>query len=638
MADLLNLGTSALLSLQRAISTTGHNIANVGTEGYSRQQANFATLPSQFLGGNYIGTGVTTASIARSYDQFLTSEVRSRTASESGFQAFYELSSRLDGVLADPDVGLTSALDGFFGAVHDAANNPGSLPERQVLLGEAEALASNFHYLDDNFRTLGNELNAKIEASVTEINALAQSIADLNGEVVRATARSSGEPPNDLLDTRDQLINELAEMVGVTTVEQSDGGINVMVGKGQPLVVGSTASQLQTAANPFDASQRIVGVASPSGELVDIGRFLDGGELGATLSFRQRVLDPAINQLGLLAVGIAETFNAQHQLGMDLNGQAGGEFFLPLQASFGAHPGNSGSASLSIDITDAAALTGDDYSLRFNGGQWTLRNLTTDVSQTGAGPFTVDGLTINVGGAPANGDTFTIQPTRQGASLFSVAIDQPEDFAAASPLRSGSELSNAGDSYIGNLLVTDASGLPLAGQVTLTFNPDALGVGVPGFDLAGIGGGPLAYDPATQGGGALFSVGGMEFSVSGDPQPGDELTITNNIGGSGDNRNALVLAGMQTSPILSGGTASYQDTYSRLVADVAVQSKQAKSSAATESALLAQASNARDSVSGVNLDEEAANLIRYQQAYQAAAQMISVADQLFQTLLNATRR
>jgi len=217
-------------------------------------------------------------------------------------------------------------------------------------------------------------------------------------------------------------------------------------------------------------------------------------------------------------------------------------------------------------------------------------------------------------------------------------LNRPEDFAAASPLRSQEELTNTGSAVIGGLAVTDISGLPLAGPVTLTFNPDAMGAGVPGFDVAGMAGGPLAYDPSSDSNGKTLSLAGFEFAVSGEPQPGDEFIIENNANGSGDNRNALLLAGLQTSRELMGGTASYQDTYGSLVADIAVQTRQAKTNSTTESVLLEQAVAARDSVSGVNLDEEAANLIRFQQAYQAAAQMIAVADQLFQTLLNATRR
>ena len=638
MASILNVGTSALLSLQQAITTTGHNIANVNTEGYSRQRVNFDTLTPQLSGGSYIGSGVATDSIERIFDQFLNSEVQSRNSAQSGSQAYYDLASRVDSLLADPDVGLSNTLEGFFSALQDVSNNPGSLPERQVLLGEAQVLADSFHYLDSNFRSIGNELNARIETSVSDINSLASSIAELNEQVVRATAGGGGAPPNDLLDTRDQLITELSGKINVTTVAQTDGAINVMVGNGQALVIGFSAQQLQTFDNPYDGTQTLVGIAGLSGSITDLGRFLDGGELGAALDFREQVLDPAINQLGLVAMGLTATFNDQHQLGLDLNGQAGGDFFQPLSATYTANPNNSGASSISVAISDATALSGDDYNLRYDGAQWTLTNLSTNVSQTGAGPFSVDGLQINVAGLPADGDTFLIQPTRQGATLFDVVLNDAESFAAASPLRSQEALTNIGSSDIDGLTVTDASGLPLASQVTLTFNPDALGPGTPGYDVTGIAGGPLAYDPATESNGKTFTLGGFDFTVSGIPQDGDELIIENNVNGSGDNRNVLALAGLQTENLLNGGATSYQGAYGSLVADIAVKTSQAESAAKTGQVLLDQSIAARDSVSGVNLDEEAANLIRYQQAYQAAAQVISVADQMFQVLLNATQR
>jgi len=638
VAGFLNIGSSALLSLQRAITTTGNNIANVNTEGYNRQRVDFETRPSQLFGSNYIGTGVTAGNVQRFYDQFLVSEVRDRTSSFSGFEIFHQLSTRLDSLLANPSVGLSSSIDNFFAALQNAANNPGSLPERQVLLGEAQALADRFHYLDSNFSSVNDEINARVESSVDNINALAGNIADLNEQVARATARAGGQPPNDLLDARDQLIERLSKIVSVTTVEQSNGALNVIIGKGQPLVVGFTHTQLQTLADPFDSTQKIVGVTGFNGVISDLGRFLKGGELGAVLDFREHVLDPARNKLGLVATGLAATFNDQHRLGLDLNGQPGIDFFKPLEAVLATHSNNTGSASVNASISNAGDLTGDDYSLRFDGGLWSLTNLSSGVVQTGAGPFTLDGLTITVGGAPANGDAFLIQPTLQGAKLFEVALNRPEGFAAAAPLRPQSALNNTGTASLDGLLVSDASSLPLPGQVTLTFDPDALGPGVPGFNVAGIAGGPLAYDAATEANGKTFVLGGFEFVVSGNPQSGDEFSIQNNSGGSGDNRNILALTELQTARELIGGTASYQDTYGRLVAELAVKTRQAESGVSTERVLLAQAVSSRSSVSGVNLDEEAANLIRFQQAYQAAAQIISVANDLFQTLLNATRR
>lgn len=638
MADLLSLGTTALNSLQQAIATTGHNIANVNTPGYSRQSVHFDTLPAQFLGGHFIGNGVNIGAVERAYDSFLTSEVRSRTSAQAGFETLSDLSSRLDNLLADPAVGLGPVLDSFFGAVQDVANNPGSLPERQVLLGAAESLADRFNYLDSRFRSLEGELNARIDTSVADINNLAASIADLNGQITRATAGAGGKPPNDLLDARDQVIEQLSQQVGVSTVQQSDGAINVFVGSGQPLVVGLRAEQLQAVPDPEDSTQLLIGRATPSGQVDDISRFVKGGELGAVLEFRESTLNTARNELGLLATGITDTFNAQHRLGIGLGGQSTGDFFRPLEATFSPQAGNSGASSIAVDIDNVSSLTGDDYSIRFESGAWTLTNLSTKTSQTGAGPFTVDGLVVNVSGAPTDGDTFIIEPTRQSASLFSVVLTQPEDIAAASPLRSSETLSNTGAGELDSLVVADVSGLPLGGPVTLTFNPDALGVGVPGYDVTGIAGGPLAYDPATENNGKTFTLGGFDLTLTGQPDAGDSLVIENNTNGAGDNRNALALADLQIEKTLLGGTASYQDTYNGLVADIAVQTRRAQTGVTTETVLLNQAVSARDSVSGVNLDEEAANLIRFQQAYQAAAQMISVADELFQTLINATRR
>jgi flagellar hook-associated protein 1 FlgK len=638
VADILNIGVSALTSIQKAISTTGNNIANVNTEGYSRQQANFVTLQPQFLGGQYMGTGTTISTIERSFDQYLQTGVNSRTSSFEGAQVSSELANRLDGLLADPAVGLAPALDSFFASLQDVANNPGSIPERQVLLGEAQALVERFNYLDSYVSDTSDEVNKRLELAVSDINSLSQSIADINKEISAAVARAPGQSPNDLLDTRDSLVTQLSAKVSVSTVPQPDGSLNVTIGNGQALVVGFTAQQLQTASDPNDPSQLLVGAASPSGLVTDLSQFLRGGELGALLDFRGDVLDSTRNQLGLLATAIVASFNEQHSLGVDLNGQPGGNFFSPLQAATIAQTGNSGLSSASTVIADVGGLTGDDYSVRYDGAQWTVTNLSTKVSQSGPGPFTVDGLTINVAGAPVAGDVFSIQPTRQAAASITLALSQAEQVAAAGPLRSQENLSNIGSAQLDNLTVTDASGLPLVGPVTLSFNPDALGTGIPGFDVTGIAGGPLAYDPVTEGSGKTFSLGGADFVINGTPEAGDEFVIDNNTGGSGDNRNALALGELQASRILFSGSASFQDSYSRTVADIGVYARQAQSSVATEGVLLEQSVAARNSVSGVNLDEEAANLIRFQQAYQAAAQMIAVADQVFQSLLNATRR
>lgn len=638
MADLLGIGATSLLSLQQALNTTGHNIANANTPGYSRQQVDFSTLPAQLKGDFYLGSGVQVDGVRRVYDQFLIDEVRGRTASQSNFESFHTLASRLDNLLADSATGLGPVLQNFFNAMQDVANNPGSIPERQVLLGEANVLADRFHYLDNAFASINDEVNSRLEVLVSEINSLAANIAELNNDIARATTLGGGQPPNDLLDARDQLLNELSGKVGVTTVEQSDGSLNVLIGNGQPLVIGAQASRLQTFSDPYDGSRLVVGYASPSGHLTDIGRFLNGGEIQGVLDFREQVLQPAINQLGLVAAGLTATFNQQHRLGIDLNGQPGGDFFNPLSATVAAHGDNGGTGSVAVTIDDVSEITASDYLLRYDGSQYQLTRLSDNTTQSGAGPFVVDGMTITPSGSPAVGDSFLIRPTGNAAGLFDVIVSGPAGIAAAAPLRDSTTASNSGSAAINDLAIADTGSLPLAGSITLTFNPDALGAGIPGFDVAGIAGGPLAYDPASESNGKSFTLGDISFSVSGVPASGDSLVIENNLDGSGDNRNALALAALQTEKLLDGGLSSYQDVYGNLVADVGVKTHQAEAGMTTENILLQQAVEARDSVSGVNLDEEAANLIRYQQAYQASAQMIAVANELFQTLLNATGR
>jgi len=648
VADLLGIGTSALLSLQRAIDTTGHNIANVNTEGYSRQRVDFATRLPQPAGDGFIGSGVRVDTIARSYDRFLVADARERLSGSAGFDTLKTLSARLDNLLADPESGLSAALQDFFGALQGVAANPASLPERQVLLSEAQVLADTFQSLDQRFA----RLNA-------EVNALAQGIADINERIVRSRATSGGEAANDLLDSRDRLLDRLAQQVGITTVEQSDGAVNVLAGSGQALVVGSRAGRLQTFTDPLDSTRTSVGLAG-AGAQVDIGGFLKGGELGAALAFRGRTLDSARGTLGLVATGLTATFNAQHRLGMDLQGQPGADFFTPLQPAVTAHGGNTGSATASAVISDATALTGAGYRLSFDGAQWLVVNESTGASQSGSGPFSVDGLQIEITGTANAGDVFRVQPGAQAAGLFSLALGAPESIAAAVPVRSAVSADNLGTGALSALAVESAAGLPLAGPVTLTFNENALGAGSPGFDVAGAAGGPVAYDPGTQAAGLDVTLAGMRFTVSGQPQDGDSFILENNTGGSGDNRNALALAGLREATPLRGGTTGYGDAYATLVADVAVRSRQAAAGAETEAALLEQATAAllieiaradhdddpreTRAVEGALRrsfeldDEEIANLIRYQQAYQAAAQVISVADTLFQTLLSATGR
>jgi flagellar hook-associated protein 1 FlgK len=301
---------------------------------------------------------------------------------------------------------------------------------------------------------------------------------------------------------------------------------------------------------------------------------------------------------------------------------------------------NAGGGVVTATVSDLTQITGDAYELEYDGATYTLSNVNSGASVSGAGPsLSLEGVDVTIGTAPTAGDSFLIDPVAQGASLFGVVLSDPRGFAAASPLRVETSLANAGNAELSRLSVSSVGSLPLGAAGTLTFDPDALGAGVPGFVVAGgLAGGPIAYDPTTDANGISVTLGDISFTLSGVPEDGDVFTIDNNTDGSGDNRNALALAALQTAQVLKNGAASYQDAYAGLVADVAVRTRQASSTAGTEAVLLEQSLSARDSAQGVNLDEEAANLIRYQQAYQAAAQVIAVANEVFQTLINATAR
>ncbi|MEP5765408.1 MAG: flagellar hook-associated protein FlgK [Halieaceae bacterium] len=638
MADLFGIGSSALRSVQQALTTTGHNISNVNTEGYSRQRVNMESLQPQGAGRRYVGTGVTVASITRTHSQFVENEVLRFGSGASQYQSFYELSARMDNLLADTGSGLTGAIDQLFASMQDVANNPSGLPERQALLGQAQSLEARQQSIYESISSLNLEMNGRLQGTVTDINTLAGSVAQLNESIVSASA--SGGSPNDLLDKRDALLRELSDKIGISLSEQSDGSVNVFVGNGHALVIGNQVQNLTTVTNPYDASRLDIGVSGIAG-VSNINNQVSGGELQGLLDFRKQVFDPALEQLGLLSLGLSETLNSQNQLGVDLDGNLGMALFNTPTILPAANTNNGGSAVPAVSVVDAGQLAADRYSLDFNAGTWQLTRASDGASVSGAGPLSMDGISVDVSaGVPVNGDSFVIEPARAGAAQFGLAVNDPRAIAAAAPLYAEASVGNSGSMAVAQLQVSDPADMPLAGAVTMTFNPDALGPGVPGFDVTGAVTTTVAYDPATDSAGASFSLGvaGLSFTVSGVPVVGDTLTLNNTPAGSGDNRNALAMAGLRSDKLLEAGSSTYLDVYSGLLSKVAVSTAQAESNMEVEGALLAQAENYSASLSGVNLDEEAANLLRFQQQYQAAAQIIATADLIFNTLLGATRR
>lgn len=654
MAGIFDIGVSSLLSHQRAITTTGNNIANVNTDGYSRQRVEFDSRLPQAQNYGFVGSGVEITTIERMYDQFAVSNLRTQTALNSDLETYHQFASQIDNLLANPEAGLSPTLLEFFNSVQGVADDPSSIPPRQVMLSQAQSLIDRFNYIYDRMTSLYDAANSQIEMTVDEINSMASSIAKLNTDITLQEGLAGGQPANDLRDQRDELIRELSERVSVTVNEQRDGSLNVFIGTGQSLVVGGRALTLAVTNNEFDLTQKEITLTTGTGSGVLITNNISGGSLGGLLRFDEEILQPAINQLGLIAVGLVETFNAQHNLGQDLNGGLGGDFFdsTVVDVREGI---NTGGAVVTAVMSDVASLTASDYMIRADGADnYSLVRLsdqsilrTDNITVGNTLTYTVDGVdfTIDATVVAVAGDEFKIRPTRYAARDIDLVLNDPRQIAAASPIRTDATLTNTGTGKISDSVVSavDLTVLPLSannGAITLTF--DSAGNQFVVTDGAGVvPGTPLAYNPATDSGGVTFTLGapydGISFAMSGVPADGDTFTIVENSGGVSDNRNALLLSQIQTTNTLLGGTADLQSTYGQLVAEVGTKTHQADINSKAQNVLLRQAVDARETVSGVNLDEEAANLLKYQQAYQAAAQVITTANGLFETLLNAVR-
>ena len=629
MADVLSTGLSGLRSLQRALDTTSHNIANVSTEGYTRQRAEFQTRPAEATGGGWIGTGVETSTVRRVYDQFLAQQTRTSGTNLARLDEFASQAARIDNLLGDANNGLSTSLQKFTDALNEVSTTPASIPARQVLISEGRALAERLKTYDARMRDMSAEVNGRLGIEAQEITTLAQGVAKLNGEITAATQRS-GQPPNDLLDQRDALINELSGKVSVTVVAEGDATLNVFIGNGQPLVLGLQASQVTTTVDPLDPERTVLSMRTGAGTM-DLSRVVSGGTLGGLLDWRSQMLDPARNELGRIGVAMTTQVNAQHREGMDLAGSLGGDFFNIGAATATAATANTGTSVVAVTRTNLGALQANDYVLGRTATGYTLRRQDTGaaVAFTGTGtsadPILADGLSIVVGAGIATGDQYTIRPTRDALAGISVAITDPAKVAAAAPIRASAATTNTGTGTVSSGEVLDPTDAAILNTVNIDFTSATT------YTVNGAG--SFTYTP-----GSSIDVNGWRIQVNGAPATGDRFSVRSNAGATGDNRNAFALADAMKANVLDGGTKSASGAVERLIADVATSTRTAQVSRDAETIVHNSDVDAQDSVSGVNLDEEAANMLRYQQAYAAAAQIISIANEMFDTLLNAVRR
>ncbi|MDY6982301.1 MAG: flagellar hook-associated protein FlgK, partial [Pseudomonadota bacterium] len=519
MVDMLRIGSNSLLNIQHAMNTTGHNIANVNTEGYSRQTVNVVTNGYQSLGFGFVGQGARIDSITRSSNDFLTTQIRGFNSTQSQYQTSLTYLSRLDDIMSNSSNSLNTALQNFFNSVQEVSANPSGIPERQLLIADAQNLISRQQSMNRMFSDLNKEVNSELRSVVADINGLADSISLLNQEIVSSRAGNNNAPPNDLLDKRDLLIKQLASKVSVTAVNQDDGSLNIFVGRGQALVVGAQVTHLQTVNNPFDSSRLEIGMkGSPVSS--NISDQLTGGALQGLLDFRNNSLLPAQAQTGLIALALTDAFNAQHRAGMDLNGDLGSDFFTPLQTRVANALGNAGTAEPSVTVNNPGALTPSDYRLSYAAAGWTLTRMSDNTSVTGAGPLTMDGMTIDVTtGTAQPGDSFLLNPAREASNNFALSLRDPRKFAAAGAVSLNTKSSNTGTAALQGVRVTDPTALPLGAPLNIVFDPDAVGPGQPGFLINGGADGVLAYDPAAESDGKDFTLAafGVSFRISGTP-------------------------------------------------------------------------------------------------------------------------
>ncbi|KJU78291.1 flagellar hook-associated protein FlgK [Pseudomonas sp. MDMC216] len=679
MADLLNIGLSGLAANKTSLAVTGHNIVNVNTPGFSRQETIQATRTPQFSGAGYIGSGTTLTDVRRIYNEFLNTQVRSSTALNSDTKAYLSQINQLDSLLAGSNTGITPALQKLFSALQTAAEDPANVPARQLALSEAEGLAKRFNTVYDRLNEQNAFINKQLSAVTDQVNQLATAIAGYNDAI--AVAASNGQAPNDLLDAREEAVRKLSEFVGVTVVPQDDSSYNLFIGSGQPLVVGKQAARLEVVPGQADPLRHEVQFVSGNSRQ-NVTSLITGGEMGGLLRYREDVLDTSLNAVGRLALSVADQINRQLGQGLDLNGQFGNELFRSIndpallsQRSL-ARIGNSDpNANLNVTLTDTSRLTTSDYEVQFTSATEYVIRRTSDGTLFPPTPATfdittvpapeVDGFSLGVAsGTFAAGDRFLVMPTRNAGRDVRADMKNPEELAFAAPLKAETSPANIGTGKITQpTLLTEINIYDPVAQADLETSlrnapPLRIVMGAGGgatqsYDVVDINGNVIDTGSIVPGQDNALTISvpanppavpaafDYQVTISGRPSGGDNFSVSFNTNGVSDNRNALNLVNLQNKAVIGVNPAapdttgsSFSDSYGDLVERVGTLTSQARVDGEATGAILKQATDNRDSVSGVNLDEEAAKLIQFEQYYQASAQIIQVARNLFDTLIN----
>ena len=669
MSNIFSIGLSGLQAAQIGIATTGENISNSTTAGYTVETPVYQESAGQATGNSYIGSGVTTATVQRAYSQYLTTALNNAQSTGSAYTASYNLAMQLSNLVGSPTSGISTAITNFFSGLQNVSNSPSDTAARQTVLSDAQTLATQINAAGQQYDAMRQSVNTQLTSAVTQINSYSQQIANLNAQITSASA--SGQQPNQLLDARDQAVANLSQLVGVQVV-QGSSGYSVFLGNGQPLVVSGQSYNLGTApssANPTELTVTWQGMSGASASSLGTPQTLNsaalqGGTVGGLLSFVSSTLDPAQSQLGAIVTSFAAQVNSQNALGLTLSGGAGGALFTVGNPVVTASSQNPDSATtLSATLTNSTQPLTDNYQLSYDGTNWNLTDTTTNTPVAsvagGTSPFTIGGFSFTPSGTVSAGDSFSIQPTTGALNSFSVATSDPAAIAAATPVVVSAATTNAGTATITQGSVSSGYTVP-SSPLPLTYTAPATGtvgtlsgfadgttisITVPGSSTPttvtiNSGATPpvtgVPYDSST---GATYTIDdptdgvtNVSFTMTGTPSTGDTFTIAANVSGTQDGRNALALSQLTSSTSYTG-SLTLTSAYSNYVNTIGNTASQLQASSTSQQSLVTQLTSQQQSVQGVNLDEEAANLMQYQQLYQANSKVIQTAASLFQTLI-----
>ena len=652
MSGILNIGTRALQANQVALQTAGNNIANINKPGYSRQSVVLQTVAGQNLGSGYVGNGVDVQAIERNHSEFLTRQAAISSSISASDSTRLDQLTQLESVFQSGANGLGASVSNMLNSFSDVASAPTDLSARTVALTNADEMASRFRTASTSFDDLKTGVSNQLKADVSAVNSLAVRIAKVNQQI--SNLQGVGQTPNDLLDQRDQLVQDLNQYIQTTSVQADNGSVSLFLAGSQPLVLGGTASTLTLSPDEFGNQNSKL---TMNNGVVLNENTLGGGQISGLLKFQNKDLVDAQNLLGRMALAIGTAVNDQHKLGVDLNGGLGKDLFKLNAIPDGlASSDNTGTASLQVSIqttptSGTTAMVASNYEVSFTGATTgsITRLVDGQVTTFSNSPITIDGLSIAVGAGALAGDRFMITPFTLAASNFGTAIKSPSELAMSSPVAAVPSKQNTGTLAIGSLTTRS---VPVPADVTLTFT--ALGTYTRSDDpnLLTIPPTPATAFTYTTGQAIestfpivppsspltyATALSGWSLTLNGTPAQGDKIVVGSNasvqpsVNPKLNASNATAMMALRDVPMFDG--ALLTDGYASAMTEIGVRVQAATSAAAISKSIATSIETSRANVAGVNLDEEASKLLQYQQAYQASAKMLQIAQSVFDTLI-----